>query len=312
MNPIANHSGRAEFYLCLSRAFAAPTGSGDLALLCEELPADLQELAAECGYNLADALADYRAAIATVPDGESLLVTYSRLFLVPGDRHPALNTGVYLDGAVGGGSVRAMETCYQRCGLEKDEGFPDLPDHLSVQLEFVAWLLGAEMAAAEGQTNPPVSASRFVAGQAKPPLSAAEFLQSFVARWVRPFREDIAAAEIRFGLSHNPYLALARLLETAVLTDLASLTEPANTAERLEGDNERAMGEVDPEIERLRQEFAGRIMGEEDLAFIRERLAADGLPTGHVAIPVAARDRVMGMEAMTPPQPQSHQVKAEG
>ena len=165
------------------------------------------------------------------------------------------------------------------------------------------------MAAAEGQATPPLSASAFVAGQATPPLSAAEFLQSFVARWVRPFREDIAAAEIRFGLRHNPYLALARLLEIAVLTDLASLTEQANTAERLKGANERATGEVDPEIERLRRQFAGRIMGEEDLAFIRERLAADGLPTGHVTIPVEAQDRVMGMEAMTPPQPQSHRVK---
>jgi TorA maturation chaperone TorD len=309
MNPKANPSGRAEFYLCLARAFAPPTGARDLTLLREELPADLQDLAVECGYDLADALAGYRAAISAVPDGAALLVTYSRLFLVPGDRHPALNTGVYLDGAVGGDSVRAMETCYQRCGLEKHENFPDLPDHLSVQLEFVAWLLGAEMAAAEGQATPPLSASAFVAGQATPPLSAAEFLQSFVARWVRPFREDIAAAEIRFGLRHNPYLALARLLEIAVLTDLASLTEQANTAERLEGANERATGEVDPEIDRLRRHFAGRIMAEEDLAFIRERLVADGLPTGHVAIPVEKRDRVMGMEAMTPPQPQSHQVK---
>lgn len=298
MNPIVNPSGRAEFYLCLARAFAPPTGSGDLALLREELPGDLQELAAECGYDLADALADYRAAIAPVPDGEALLVTYSRLFLVPGDRHPALNTGVYLDGAVGGGSVRAMETCYQRCGLEKDEGFPDLPDHLSVQLEFVAWLLGAEIAAAEGQ--------------ATPPLSAAEFLHSFVARWVRPFREDISAAEIRFGLDSTPYLALARILETAVLTDLADLAAQVPAPHGLEAATDRAPGQVDPEIERLRQQFAGRIMDEEDLAFIRERLAADGLPTGHVAIPVEARDRVMGMEAMTPPQPQSHHVKVEG
>jgi len=298
MNLKANPSGRADFYLCLSRAFAPPIGSGDLSLLREELPADLQDLAAECGYDLAPALSAYRDAIAAVPDGEALLVTYSRLFLVPGDRHPSLNTGVYLDGAVSGGSVSAMETCYGRCGLEKHPGFPDLPDHLSVQLEFVAWLLGAEMAAAEGQ--------------ASPPLSATEFLHSFVARWVRPFREDIAAAEVRFGLDPHPYLALAQILEIAVLADLAGLADQADAPDWLEGDPKRARDQVDPEIERLRRQFAGRILGEDDLAIIRERLVAEGLPRGHIAIPVEERDRVMGVEARTPPQPQSHQVKVEG
>lgn len=298
MKPIANPSGRAEFYLSLARAFAPPIGSGDLSLLRDALPADLEDLAAECGYDLAPALSAYRDAIAAVPDGEALLVTYSRLFLVPGDRHPVLNTGVYLDGAVSGGSVRAMETCYGRCGLEKHQGFRDLPDHLSVQLEFVAWLLEAEMAAA--------------AGQACPPLSAAEFLHSIVARWVRPFREDIAAAESRFGLDSNPYLALAQILEIAVRSDVAGLGDQADAPDRLEGDPQRALGQVDPEIERLRRQFAGRLPGEEDLAIIRERLAADGLPRDHIAIPVEERDRVMGVEARTPPQPQSHQVKVEG
>jgi hypothetical protein len=49
-------------------------------------------------------------------------------------------------------------------------------------------------------------------------------------------------------------------------------------------------------------------MTEEDLAIIRARLEADGLPSGHVAIPVEARDRVMGLAAMTPPAPPSHRI----
>jgi TorA maturation chaperone TorD len=288
MNPKPNPRSQAEFYLCLARAFATPDSDEALELLRDALPGDLDELARECGYDISAHLAEYRGAIKAVPDGAQLLVTYSRLFLVPGDRHPSLNTGVYLDGAVAGGSVTAMEICYRRCGLEKAEGFRDLADHLSVQLEFVAWLLDAEYATGEGHVAPP--------------MTAAEFLESFVARWVRPLREDIEAGSIRFRLAANPYLALARILEETVLTEIRLRTRNATLSAA------PAASLLDPEIERLRCQFAGRTMGEVDLAYIRGRLAADGLPTGHVAIPVEERDRVMGLETMTPPRPNTHRV----
>jgi TorA maturation chaperone TorD len=275
---------KAELYLCLGRAFATPDAPGLYEALRDALPADLEDLGARCDYPIPEALAEYRRAIAAVSDPQQLLVMYSRLFLVPGDRHPSLNLGTYLDGAVSGGSVTALDTCYARCGLHKDGAFRDLPDHIGVQLEFVAWLLASEAGASEQDTAPP-------------PIGAMEFIARFVARWIGPLRADIEEASERFRLPNNPYLALARLLETAVRAEVGM--NPTQTTPD---------ADVDPEIARLRAQFAGRQITEEDLAIIRARLEADGLATDHVAIPVDARDRTMGMATMTPPPAPSHRI----
>lgn len=268
---------RAAFYLCLARAFATPSQPVACEALRVALADDLAELAAACGYRLDDALSVLRECVASF-DAQRLLVDYARLFVTPGERHPSLNTGAYLDGALAGGSVAAIETCYARCGLERQPGFADLPDHVSVQLEFVAWLFAA---AAEARAD----------GREPPPIAAREFLTRFVARWAGPFRADIESAGARFRLGAHPYAALARMLETAVAAD----APPASTGT---ADGAGA----NPEIARLRAQYAGRTMGAEDVAFIRARLEADGLPSGHVAIPVDARDRVMGFETMRPPE----------
>jgi putative dimethyl sulfoxide reductase chaperone len=280
-----NQVARSDVFLCLARAFEPPRDPEALGLLREALPEDLAELAALVGYDLAAPLAEYRAAIAAVPDAERLLVLYSRLFLVPGEPHPSLNTGVYLDGALGGGSVTALQTCYRRCGLEPGADVRDLPDHLSIQLEFLAWLIAAEARSEQ-------------AGAEGPPIRADEFLARFVAGWVEPFRVDVEAASRRFAIPDNPYVHLARLLEAAVRTEVASLGVI----------EEEAGPELDPEIARLRRELAGKTIDESDLAIIRARLAADGLPSNHVAIPVEARDRVMGLSTMTPPALPTHRM----
>jgi TorA maturation chaperone TorD len=274
----------SEFFLCLARAFAVPQHPDSLDRLRDALTEDLAELASDCGYEIDAPLWDYREAIAEVPDANRLLVIYSRLFLVPGDRHPSLNTGTYLDGAVAGGSVTAMETCYRRCGLEKDEAVQDLPDHLSIQLEFVARLFAAESQAR-------------ITGAAPPPIAAGEFLATFVARWIGPFRADLDEASRRFKLADNPYRHLARILEGAVRTEGAQ--QPAEPA---------LAPTVDPEIARLRSQLVGKPITEEDLAIIRARLEADGLPSHHVAIPVDDRDRVMGLSTMVPPAAPSHRM----
>ncbi len=278
----------SEFFLCLARAFAIPQAADSLELLRDALPEDLAELASDCGYDIDEPLSSFRATMAGIPDGDRLLVIYSRLFLVPGDRHPSLNTGAYLDGTVAGGSVTAMDTCYRRCGLEKDHGVQDLPDHLSIQLEFVARLFA-------------VDSQAHITGKAPPPIAAGEFLATFVARWIAPFRADLEDAGHRFKLADNPYRHLARILEIAVRAEVA--LQPAEAA---------PASAIDPEIARLRSQLAGKPITEEDLAIIRARLAADGLPSDHVAIPIDGRDRIMGLSTMVPPAAPSHRMAAPG
>lgn len=266
---------KAGFFLCLARAFATPA-EASFGAFRDALADDLAALAKGAGYDCTAVLIDYRRAIAAMPDAQQLLVTYSRLFLMPGEKHPGLNVAAYIDGAVGGGSVRALETCYARCGLEKQVELHDLPDHVSVQLEFLAYLHAME---AEGGTMPPVRAT--------------EFVDSFVACWVSAFRADIEAAANRFGLGSDPYGPLARVLEAAI----------AGEAQALRAEQPEPVSTVDPEIARLRSHFAGRQMDESDLAVIREKLQSEGLPVGHIAIPIEERDRVMGFASLTPPEP---------
>lgn len=280
MTACANDLDKAAFYLCLARAFATPSWPGACHDLRDALHDDLAELAPACGYDLADLLATLPASFGDTDD-ESLLVRYTRMFLMPGDRHPSLNAAAYLDGAVAGGSVTALLDCYARCGLEKREEFADLPDHVSAQLEFLAWLFGSRAAAdADGEPLPPIGPDAFIA--------------RFVARWVAPLRADIETAGAHFGLAANPYAVLAAILQRAIAAE-ATLAPPAPAASG-----------VDPEIARLRAQFAGRSLGEEDLAIVRARLAADGLPSDHVAIPVDERDRMMGLSAMRPPELPQH------
>ncbi|WP_200388613.1 TorD/DmsD family molecular chaperone [Thiocapsa imhoffii] len=288
MTTAATLVSKSEFFLCLARAFATPQAPESLALLREALPDDLAELALDCGYDIDEPLLDYRAAIAEIPNRDRLLVIYSRLFLVPGDRHPSLNTGTYLDGTVAGSSVTAMETCYRRCGLERNATVQELPDHLSIQLEFIARLLAAESQACLTEAAPP-------------PLAAGAFLTTFVAHWVGPFHADLDEAGRRFKLADNPYRHLARILKRAVRTEVASNPIEAPPAPV-----------IDPEIARLRTQFAGKPITEADLAIIRSRLAADGLPCDHVVIPVEERDRIMGLSTMVPPTAPSHRMVSSG
>ncbi|HRP23206.1 molecular chaperone TorD family protein [Thauera sp.] len=265
---------KASWYLCLARAFTIPESPAQFEALRDFLADELAELGLLQGEACQASLRAFRAAMRSVDRLQALKVRYARLFLMPGDTHPSLNTGAYIDGAVGGGSVRAMETCYARCGLEKHGDLRDLPDHISVQLEFLAWLYAAE---AEGQPLP---------------MRGDEFMQAFVARWATALRRDLDAAVDRFALGADPYAALARLLEAVVAAEVASSAQVADPAQP----------GVDPEIARLRSHFAGRRLDASDRAVIREKLLADGLPVDHLAIPIEDRDEAMGMVSLIPPE----------
>lgn len=272
----------AETFLCLARAFAIPGEAAMREAMRGALASDLRELVAFRGATAAAWVDRLEKEMAALEEDSALEVVYARLFLVPGDRHPSLNTAAYLDGAIAGGSMHQMIECYAACGLQAHSGFRDLPDHVTVQLEFVAWLYAARETARSGEGS-------------LPPLEPEEFLARFVARWAPRFRAELEQAGDHFDLAANPYLALAGLTEELAL-ELA-----AERLAAMQAKQSAAAG--DEEITRLRAEFAQRGIGAAELAEIRERLAADGLGSAHVGVPLNERDGTMGMQTLSPPEP---------
>jgi TorA maturation chaperone TorD len=263
-------AARAEFYLCLARAFLPPTQPQLFPAMRELLADDLAELAAMLGHDIQVPLADLRAELARVDRSTALLQIYSAVFLAP----PAaahINAGQYLDGAVNGGSVKALEADYARCGVQRDEGFRDLADHVAVQLEFVAWLYGTQAERCRDPMAAPLA------------VDPGQFLQRFAMRWLGPFCADLARAEEEQGLPANPYRPLALILREAVLRDAVPIPVDPKVARRTHA------------IEQARAKYAGRRLTAEDIDEIRCKLQARGLSTDHLVVPVADRDGAMGL-----------------
>jgi TorA maturation chaperone TorD len=279
MNQDSTHaSDRADFYLCLARAFLTPRDGAAIEALRDALPADLEDLDRVLGYGIADALASYRSEMDRAVSHEELLRIYSALFLAP-PVPVRINTAMYLDGAVAGGSVKEMEQTYRACGVERSEDFRDLSDHLSVQLEFVAYLYSHE-AAAEATGR-----------EFGLPLRGGHFLHAFVDRWLPGFVSDLEEAATERQLAANPYLPLARILECAVTRDAVPHPDakPRRRAERA--------------MDKARAKYAEKGVNEEDLRKIEAILKDKGLATDHLSVPVGQRDAARGWQAKVPPSP---------
>jgi putative dimethyl sulfoxide reductase chaperone len=239
---------RAEFYLCLARSYLPPEDADTVAAMREHLAEDLEALCDTLAYQGGDALAQLRSAMAAYRRPDDLATLYSRLFVAP-PRLAYLNSGVYLDGGLIGPSVQAMKNCYRMCGVERTERFPNGSDHVSVQLEFLAYLYAARPDAVRPE----------------------HFLHSFPRNWLPGFIAHLQAASDEGAA--NPYLALARLLESAVKCDASALPRDPRD-ER----HERA-------LKRARHNRAASGITPDDLRIIEARLKAKGLSTEHLSIP---------------------------
>ncbi|MBX9811056.1 MAG: molecular chaperone TorD family protein [Burkholderiales bacterium] len=194
-SPRSSTSGaKAEFFVCLARAFQPMRTPEAEDAFAHVLADDLLELAAEAGYDIGDAAVRF-AACAADPEVR-LLTDYSALFLVPPVPVP-LNAGLYLDGGLLGQGTQAMLERYREVGLAPDERFRDLPDHVSMQLEYVAVMF------ARAANGDPACAVR-----------ANEFLARFVLRWIPAFSRALQAAAERIPAAHA-YGALAAILDAA-------------------------------------------------------------------------------------------------
>ena len=196
---------RADLLFCLARAFMTPPALWSVCDWAQPLADDLAELGASLGVDTdgvqaaLDGECSRWASAARLADGSAdpWLVEYSRLFLMPPVAVP-LNTGLYLEGSIGGTSAQMMRSCYETAGVVPSESFHDLPDHVAMQLEFVARLM-----------------ERGARGDADGVAMAQEFCSEFIHAWAGPLERACASASGRFPAAHV-YAALTRLLRQAV------------------------------------------------------------------------------------------------
>ncbi|MBL8485683.1 MAG: molecular chaperone TorD family protein [Rhodocyclaceae bacterium] len=268
---------RSDFYLCLARAFMTPDAPLHEAMSAH-LADELGELSDAIGYGADREVDAYRECMASIRGADELLQVYSRLFLQP-PRAVHINTGVYLDGTLHGGSVQELDDWYRECGVQRAGGFPDLSDHAAVQLECASYLYAHSPAAPEA-----ASACRV--------RHAPAFLGRFAARWMHAFVADLELAQRMLGMAPTPYWALARILAAAVARDAEARTDLSPAQER----RERALALA-------RHKQAAKGVTAEELDGIRQRLAERGLATDHLDRAYADRDQARGWHRMTPPAP---------
>lgn len=139
---------RQDICLALAQAFMPPMSDSDATGALADLADDLVAVAVEISIDIATSARVLRNALNGFENSESLLVHYSRLFLVPPIR-ARLNLGYYLDGSINGPALDAIEYLQARYGICKSENFHDLPDHLTSLLEFQAMLFAMEHADAD-------------------------------------------------------------------------------------------------------------------------------------------------------------------
>lgn len=196
---------RADLMFCLSRAFMPPPAAWSVCDWAQPLADDLRELGEATGFDVAPALVALeresarwaQAARDGAEGADPWLVEYARLFLTPPVPVP-LNTGLYLEGSLAGNAAQMMNACYETAGVRPDEAFRDLPDHVAMQLEFIARLL-----------------ERGARGDADAAAMADEFAAEFVQAWAGPLQQACAAAAARFPAA-RVYHALAGVLRAAV------------------------------------------------------------------------------------------------
>lgn len=190
---------RADLLYSLARAFLPPPPGWTIHDWAPPLQDDLAALGNELGLDTAGVCqaldAERRRA---GPAAETWLVDYARLFLTPPVAVP-LNTGLYLEGAIGGTSAQMMRQCYESAGVEPEASFHDLPDHVAMQLEFLARLY-----------------ERSARGEPDAAAMAAEFAHLFVSAWSGPLERSSRAAEATQA-SAAVYTELARFAAAVAL-----------------------------------------------------------------------------------------------
>lgn len=143
-----NNFARVTFWLTLAQAFLPPVRSEVRQSFIADLADDLELVAETLDLAIADDIEALRSACRAYTDPESLLIHYSGVFLQPPS--PAtLNLSRYVDGGMNGPCMDALELAYAKIGLGASDRLRDLPDHASMQMEYLAYVASKQREAEE-------------------------------------------------------------------------------------------------------------------------------------------------------------------
>lgn len=188
-------AGRQVMYAVLSAYYLVPPSAQLAAIVSSEHFAD----AARASVDKAaiDFAAAVRLAAAGEPAPSALEADHTSLFVLPSGVVP--HEAFYLDEnkRLGGRITAAVQQCYELAGARSTEQCLELPDHVGVELEFMAFLCDLEeQFLAESE----------LAGATKCREFQRSFLEDHLLRWHRPLCEKVESEA-----GQDLYRALARL-----------------------------------------------------------------------------------------------------
>jgi len=153
VEPIQWEEARRMVYGFFSQAFLrGPTQQFLELLVADEGMANLREIFPDAAYRqeLAQVQLDAREGRLTL---EGAVLDFEALFRIPGARYLSPYESVYRPQGAGsrgglcGPATAAVERLYLKEGLEPSTGVTELPDHVGVELEFMAYLCGQALEA---------------------------------------------------------------------------------------------------------------------------------------------------------------------
>ena len=140
---------------------------------------------------------------------------YTRLFRGPVKAEAYPYESIYIEGEVIGNSTLDVVRRYGEAGVAVADGFKDLPDHISAELEFMHYLCGRALDALERGANDEATRFRCM-GQT--------FLKDHLNKWVPQFTDLI------MQYATTPYyLTIAEITQEFIIRE-ATLLE--NVAEK--------------------------------------------------------------------------------
>ena len=135
---------------------------------------------------------------------EVLCIEYAKLFVGPFELLAPPYGSVYLDdgGRVMGDSTMKVIEAYQEEGLSKNDDFKDLPDHITVEMEFMSYLIYKER---EALQKSDLDTAKEYANKQE------DFLKNSIRPWVYQF-----CSRIKEGTDNEFYRSLADCLSVFV------------------------------------------------------------------------------------------------